>query len=45
MLLGLAGLGYAVVVLTEASRSYVGGEYEPKDMERQRYLERQHDGR
>ena len=41
VLLGLAALAYAVVRFTDATRSYVGPEYEPKDMERQRYLGRE----
>lgn len=37
----LAVLAYAVAFLTEAGRRYPPGGYEPKDMERQRSLERE----
>ncbi len=43
LLVVLAALAYAVAVFTEAGRRYGPGGYEPKDMERQRFLERQQD--
>ena len=41
VLLGLGGLAYAVVRFTEATGRYGPTYYEPKDIERQRFQERQ----
>ncbi len=41
VLLGLVGLAYAVTRFTEATGRYGPSYYEPKDLERQRLLERQ----
>lgn len=41
----LAALAYAVTLLTESARRYGPGGYEPKDLERQRYLEKKEPGR
>ncbi len=40
-LLGMLGLAYGLVVLTDAARTYVFPGYEPKDIERQQQLERE----
>ena len=45
VLLGLGGLAYAVVHFTGATGRYDPIYYEPKDLERQRHLERQGGGR
>ena len=43
-LLAMLALAYGLVVLTDAARTYVFPGYEPKDMQREQFLEREQRG-
>ncbi|HEY7676660.1 MAG TPA: hypothetical protein VIG69_06295 [Candidatus Methylomirabilis sp.] len=45
VLLGLLGMAYAVTRFIEATGRYGPSYYDPKDIERQRFLERQRGGK